>query len=216
LSHESATFVAASPDGRWLATGAHHGLGVKIWDARTGEMLRHLIADEVGARADFSPDGSWMITETSRDFRLWHTGSWQQAWHLRREQPYFNRGAAFSPDSRLVALTMSLAAVRLCNPSTGDVLATLQVPHVAPLSLVGFSPDSRYFVILAWPGEVGVWDLRRVREQLKQIDLDWDLPEFAQAAGASESQSAPIERFEFVGFPAGRLPQPAQPNKPEP
>ena len=141
LSHTSATFVAASADGRWVATGAHHEKGVKVWDARSGELLRHLIADETGARASFSPDDRWLITETSQDFRLWRTGSWDPVWHLRREQPFFNRGAMFSPDSRILALTMSLSAVRLCNPSTGEVLATLQVPDVAPLSLVGFSPD---------------------------------------------------------------------------
>jgi WD40 repeat protein len=215
LSHESATFVATSPDGRWVATGAHHGQGVKVWDARSGEMLRHLIADEVGARASFSPNGRWLITETSQDFRLWHTASWEQVWHLRREQPFFNRGAAFSPDSRVLALTMSLSAVRLCNPSTGDVLATLQVPDVAPLSLVGFSPAGRYLVVLAWPGEVGVWDLRSVREQLQEIGLDWALPEHAEAAGASEPHLAPIEKVEFMSFPAG-LPPPGEDEEADP
>ena len=36
LSHPSATFVAMSADGRWAATGAHHGSGIKVWDAETG------------------------------------------------------------------------------------------------------------------------------------------------------------------------------------
>jgi WD40 repeat protein len=209
LSHSAATFVATSPNGRWVATGAHHGSGVKVWDASSGAMLRHLIADELGARSSFSPDDRWLITETSQDFRLWRTDSWDQVWHIRREQAFFNSGAAFSPDARLLALTTSLSAVRLCDPATGDVVATLQAPHVTPVSLVGFGPDSASLVVLPRIGEVAVWDLRRVREQLKQIDLDWDLPDYAQAAGASESQPTPIEKVEFVRL-NGLLPQSKQ------
>jgi serine/threonine protein kinase/WD40 repeat protein len=213
LSHSSATFVATSPDGRWVATGAHHDLGVKVWDASSAALLGHLIADELGARAKFSPDGRWLITETAQDFRLWRSGSWDQVWHIRREQGLFNNGAAFSPDGRLLALTMSLSAVRLCDPATGDALTTLQAPHVTSVSLVGFSPDGASLVVSAQSGEVGVWDLRRVRQQLKEIGLDWDLPAYARPA---ESLPAPIEKVQFIGLPDGLLQQSRMVENPDP
>jgi serine/threonine protein kinase/WD40 repeat protein len=216
LSHEAATFVAISPDGNLIATGTHHGQGVKVWEASNGAMLRHLIADEVGAKAGFSPDGRWLITETAQDFRLWRTDSWEQVWHVRREQTFFNNGVSFSPDGRLLALTTSLSAVQLRKPDSGEVVAALQAPHVAPISLVGFSPDGARLVISVLAGEVGMWDLRRVREQLKQIDLDWDLPEYAPERNANESAPVPVEKVEIVGFPDGLSAQPRKNEEADP
>src|SRR5262249_47507312 len=53
LSHVNVTFVATSPDGRWIATGTRHGPGVKVWEAQGGKLLRHLIPDEPAAKVDF-------------------------------------------------------------------------------------------------------------------------------------------------------------------
>src|SRR5262249_50623464 len=43
--HDSVHSVAASPDGRWVATACWGGPGIKIWDARGGQLVRHLLPD---------------------------------------------------------------------------------------------------------------------------------------------------------------------------
>ena len=75
---------------------------------------------------------------------------------------------------------------------------------MGPVSLVGYSPDGSQLIALAWTGNVVVWDLRRIRTRLKEIGLDWGLPEYPPADGGEEARPARVEKVEFVGYPDGR------------
>ena len=46
LEHINAMSASLSPDGRWVAAGAHNGFGIKVWDARTGKAEKELIRNE--------------------------------------------------------------------------------------------------------------------------------------------------------------------------
>src|SRR5262249_32812446 len=80
---------------------------------------------------------------------------------------------AFSPDGKVVAVLHSMSEVRLIEPATGRELARL--PSVGwPYC---FSPDGSQLVTYAGDsGDLHVWDLRLIRRQLNEMDLDWDLP----------------------------------------
>ena len=73
--HPMVDRIAISPDGRWVATSSWHNSLVKVWDARSGDLVRTL---EMPARttAAFSPDGRWLATSTT-EYQLWEVGSWQ-------------------------------------------------------------------------------------------------------------------------------------------
>src|SRR5262249_11769076 len=53
---------AVSPDGRLVATGSHgcpSGIGAKVWDARTGALVKDLPVGGL-CGVSFSPDGRWL------------------------------------------------------------------------------------------------------------------------------------------------------------
>jgi serine/threonine protein kinase/WD40 repeat protein len=208
LSHASATYVAISPNGRWAATGTFRGRGVKVWEIPSRAHLKTLIPDDSGTRMAFSPDARWLVTSTPEEFRIWQTGSWESVQKLPRDQMLSNEGIAFSPDSRMLALTLSLSGVRLLDPATGAVIAELQADGVGPISWMAFSPDGGQLVIEAVTGNVWVWDLRLIRTQLREIGLEWDLPDYATPRGGDDELPPPVTRVEFDDYPDGLMPQP--------
>jgi serine/threonine protein kinase/WD40 repeat protein len=168
-----------SPDGRWLATGNWHGQGARVWDARTGEVAHPFDLpepDEGNAWPAFSPDGKWLVIGTVAEYGFWEVGSWEKRHTLRRENAAKTRGwIVFTPDSKMAALLHSVSEVRLVDPGTGREFARLPAGGTPYC----FSPDgSRLVTYAGRGGAVHVWDLRLIREQLREMDLDWDLPPY--------------------------------------
>jgi hypothetical protein len=60
--------------------------------------------------------------------------------------------------------------------STGRELARLEDPD-QDASFAQFTPDGTKLVALARDG-LRVWDLRRIRQELTKLGLDWDAPAF--------------------------------------
>lgn len=172
---------AVSPDGRWVATGSHglyQGSGARIWDARTGKHVADLPVGEF-CPVSFSPDGRWLLTG-HRDFRLWSVGDWQEGPALGRAAT--GAGSAFTADGRLLALSDSLAVVRLVEPATGRELARLTAPEQTRLVPKCFTPDGSMLVAVgAETRALHVFDLRAIRLQLAELGLDWDRPPYPPA-----------------------------------
>jgi serine/threonine protein kinase/WD40 repeat protein len=180
LPHVNANFTATSPDGKWIATGTWHGSGVKLWEARTGKEHWHGIQDERRASVTFSPDSRWLVTGTSIRFDIWDVVSGERVREVRREPSTEVGGAAFSPDGRLLAVALGLSEVQLIDTATWLPVARLIGPDTS-LVTVGrsaFSPDGSQFVAHTGAGDLRVWDLRRVRAQLRDLGLDWPWPAY--------------------------------------
>jgi hypothetical protein len=203
----NATSVATSPGGDWVATGTHHGRGVRVWDARTREPREHLIREEPGVTPVFSPDGQGLVAVIPSAVRQWRVGSWELVRQVRPGQEPFSGAPAFSPDGRLLAVPLSLSGVQLRDRASGEVWAQLQAPDPGPVSLVGFSPDGSQLVVATATGVVGLWDLRRIREQLRELSLDWDLPPYPPSPAPGAVPPVPVNKVELVGYPLGLLPQ---------
>jgi eukaryotic-like serine/threonine-protein kinase len=171
-------FPAFSPDGRWLATGNWHGPVVRVWGAQTGKLAHAFDlgeAEEGMAWPAFSPDGKWLVTGTFAEYGFWEVGSWQKRHGLPENAAKWLGWIVFSPDSRMLAVLHSMREVRLVDPATGRQFARLPSagrPYC-------FSPDGSQLVTYAGrEGDFQVWDLRRIRQRLVEMDLDWDLPPF--------------------------------------
>jgi tetratricopeptide (TPR) repeat protein len=84
----------------------------------------------------------------------------------------------FSADGGLVALSVSSQQIRLAEPATFRPLThltTLQPLGTRPLA---FSPDGTKLIVATNRKTALMWDLRRIRQQLGPMDLDWDQPSF--------------------------------------
>ncbi|MGH7968328.1 MAG: WD40 repeat domain-containing protein, partial [Limisphaerales bacterium] len=187
--HPADQFVALDPGGRWAATGAWKGTGVRVYDASTGQRLRELPVKGTACVA-FSPDEHWLATADLTELRFWKTGSWE-SWlqSLPGDQVSEINPLAFSPDGRLLAVIHALYEIQVVKVPTCEVVATLRVPTIARLSSLCFSPDGAKLAALEWSGQIDLWDLRLIRQELLKLSLDWDLPPFP--AGSEIPQPGP-------------------------
>jgi serine/threonine protein kinase/WD40 repeat protein len=174
---------AVSPDGRWVATSTYWWDGqsppVRIWDAHTGTPVRDLALNWTPLVV-FSPDGRWLATHTANEVRLWEAGTW-------REGPRFHGGSVvFSNDGRLLAVSDVFGVIRLVDTSTWQEIVRLTGPEATWYAPAAFSSDGTRLVALPKDRHaVYVWDLRQLRQALRQLDLDWEWPEFGPAAPPS-------------------------------
>jgi tetratricopeptide (TPR) repeat protein len=178
LSHGDCRHVAVSPDGKLVATGSGHGRGIKVWDAASGRLVRSLLPDETGTAPFFSPDGRWLVNGTGP---CWRVADWSEG----PKAPAGTWGVAFSPDGRLAAWGGGSGFIPLIDPDSGRELARLEGPHQDRLSRMTFSPDGTLLIGTTIDSAcVRVWDLRRIRQGLAELGLDWDAPPYPPAPQA--------------------------------
>jgi WD40 repeat protein len=80
--------------------------------------------------------------------------------------------ARWAPDGRTLALVRGRNSdLKLVEADTGREWATLEAgePHC-------FSPRGNWLVTSEANGLLRLWDLRRIRQQLATLKLDWDAP----------------------------------------
>ncbi len=170
--HRHVSFISMSPDGKWVATGHWTGSGLKIWDAREGNLVKELPSDEA-VNVCFSPDGHWLVTGTTKDYSFWEVGSWRCVHRVPRDRATLSGRMAFTPDGSLLAITSSNRIVQLLDPATAEEVATLTNPDPQMISWLCFSRDGSRLAVGAENHVLQLWDLRRIREELAPMGLDW-------------------------------------------
>ena len=112
------------------------------------------------------PNGGW----------VWAVGSWQPGVQLPA-----GRGVIFTPDGSLVGV-LDKSVATFIDPENGRTVFTLEDPNQDRPYALTFTPDGSQLVATNHDSfSTHVWDLRRIRAQLKEIDLDWDAPEYPSA-----------------------------------
>jgi serine/threonine protein kinase/WD40 repeat protein len=194
-----ATDIAISSDGRWIVATTHYVGMAKLWDARDGRLVKQLAS--WGAICPcFSPDGRWLSIGVEEG-RLLATQTWEPG-------PSLGARAVFSPDSKLAAVPAS-TGLRLLEIPTGREIALLEAPTLDPIDRSLFTPDGTKLVAMTFGKVPHIWDLRRIREELKELDLDWEWPEFPPAA-APPPIAGPV-RVEIHGLPGAAADSPSKP-----
>ena len=86
-----------------------------------------------------------------------------------------------------MALGIAPDQVRLADAATGHELARLTtLQPMIPTPLV-FSPDGTKLIASTTRKTALVWDLRRIRNRLALMGLDWDAPAYPVALAASRA-----------------------------
>jgi WD40 repeat protein len=81
---------------------------------------------------------------------------------------------AFSRDGRLMALARSQWLVSLIDPASGQELARMEHPDPQLVSALAFSPSGTQLAVATEGHVIQLWDLRKLRQQLAALKLDWD------------------------------------------
>ncbi|MFO0798544.1 MAG: protein kinase [Gemmataceae bacterium] len=178
--HTDARRWVVSPDGRLVATGAQNGSSIKVWDSQTGELVKELLADTNWTDPYFSPDGKWLIDMRGR---RWRVGDWTEGSSLRQLPGISKLGPlTVSPDSSVIAVDAGDGVVVLLDSTGEKELARLTDPNQHGVTGLQFTPDgSRLITVSVYGRALHVWDLRLIRERLKELDLDWDQPPYPPA-----------------------------------
>jgi WD40 repeat protein len=170
--------IAISPDGHWVTSSSWHTSQARIWDARSGDLVRTL-AMPARTLATFSPDSRWLATSTS-EYQLWEVGSWRPKGPPKPgyDVPEWNF-TAFSPDGQVMARTLGGTKIQLLETLTEKPLAILEAPGAVGLGIFQFSPDGSHLAVMQNDLQVQLWDLRLIRQDLLAMHLDWDMPPYA-------------------------------------
>jgi WD40 repeat protein len=177
--------AAASKDGRLVAVASYWGgSGITIWEADTGRLVRELAIGD--AKMDFAADGRRLYTTTGRlsprgaECRSWWIGSWEpdRALALKRTS-HWPAHLSVAADGT-VAVLFTMSDIRLLDPESLEELGTLSAPEPGLLQGLEFSPDGTKLLSTA-AGTVHLWDLRRLRQELEGLGLDWSTPSLPPA-----------------------------------
>jgi WD40 repeat protein len=173
-----------SPDGRLVVTAGDDGKA-RIWDARTGDLVRELVGHTGGVRsAAFGLGGRRVITSSEalvdRSVRIWDAETAAQLAILRTDgdQPTH---ACLSPDGRRALAGCWYGTVLLWDISSGE--ARRWPAHPSHLNSVAFSPDGTQILTASGNPGARLWDA----ETLDEI-LTLDAPEGVSASFSADGR----------------------------
>jgi eukaryotic-like serine/threonine-protein kinase len=167
--NSGAIFLAASPDGRWAATGGRGGTPVRIWDLRAKTMVRELRISET--RLAFSPDSRWLVIGSPAAYEFFEMETWKAGPRFDRDHAHLPGPMAFSSDGRLLAIAYSGRDVRVLDTATLAPLATLTSPEAQLISCMAFSTRSDFLAVGTENRVIQLWDLRKSRHELAGLGI---------------------------------------------
>jgi WD40 repeat protein len=152
---ESVYSAAFSPDASWIAT-ADSGQQVRIWDAASGEELRHWRAGECSddwrcwLAAFISHDGTLIVTTgADHGVRLWDAQTGELVRELFGHTSVVSHADFSSDDSRIVTASWDHTLI-IWETATGEVLHV--IPDMGWAMDAEFSPDDSLVVGINWRG----------------------------------------------------------------
>jgi WD40 repeat protein len=162
---------AFSPDGTRIAAASQADGDslervVKVWEIASGRLVASFptaITLEVhGISLSFSPDGQALAADGwlplgGSELRVWDMKTGRSRFAIHRQSRLSSAKAAFSPDSRRIACSLSDFQLAVWDAADGKELALYQ-GHLGRLNSLAFSRDGRNLLSVDGLGTVKVWD----------------------------------------------------------
>lgn len=197
-----------SPDGRSLGvsmdqegatTGMAAEIELRIWslEATTTAPVRHV---EVGRALAVHASSGRMAASSQEGVAIWHWGDFTAPLctiPLRGGQAQL---AAWSPDSRLLAVVVADGMVEICEPARPAAPTQLFRAHDRAISVIGFADDSETLVVAANDGQVRLTLARTeslVEVLCELVGRNLTPVEWRQYIGTSYAEAAPIPGVPF-------------------
>jgi serine/threonine protein kinase/WD40 repeat protein/tetratricopeptide (TPR) repeat protein len=160
--------IAVSPDGRYVVSVAFDPHGAKVWEAATGKHVADLLPTHSGFRPSFTPDGKYLICNN----RWFEVDTWKE---VPGVEGWNGAYGCISPSGELLACEGG----RLFDRQSGRNLANLTSPDQGRVPFLTFNHDGTKLIGTDMDNLViHVWDLRKLRAELRALDLDWDAPAY--------------------------------------
>jgi WD40 repeat protein len=150
--------IAASPDGRWLATAAHDG-AVTLWDAATGQRARSLTAHpSVAWSVAFSPD-SRLVASAGDVIIVCDVATGREVSRYEGHERMIS-SLAFHPTRPWLISGGYDGTVRVWDREKGEALGVLHRGN-GNVNGVAIRLDGRWAAAASADGRVRAWDLDR-------------------------------------------------------
>lgn len=145
------TRMEISPNGRILAACERDKPIVNLWDISGSKPTLIAGLDQAGPLGQghlaFSPNGQWLVTCAGSATSVWDVTATKPKQLYQRER-YAEEGppvcAAFSPDSRRLAIATYSGKLLICDVVRGGVRKSLTLP--GQFYAITFSPDGRHLM----------------------------------------------------------------------
>ena len=132
---------------------------MRIWDARTGQLLRDLPTGANRNVAVLSPTGRFLAAGTDeKEVWVWDLETGKPPWKVRGHLGQV-LGLAFLPDERRLISCGYNNLINIWDVATGEITLTLR-QHDGAVRSVAVSPDGRWFVSASVDNTVRLWDAR--------------------------------------------------------
>ncbi len=163
--------LSFSPNGERVATGEWASGKACIWDVASGELL-HTFEEPPFCMVEYSPDGKWIVTNANR-VRIWNAETWEMVTELPVEGTSISGvSVAFSPDSRMIAVSDSNARINLFDPTSARKILALTDPNNRLTERMVFNPDGSQLAGISKSDVVLLWDLVSISEELRSRNLE--------------------------------------------
>jgi WD40 repeat protein len=129
-------YVAFSPDGKTLLTTGEHDLTMRLWDTRTGSVVRGFTKESKLAVPAFTPNGKTLATSSSYPARVIKTRK-------------YSRGRRYYPDSTIELWDMSTGTSK-------EIFKSQEIPCCLRLS-----PNGSLLALstASMVGKIYLWDM---------------------------------------------------------
>jgi WD40 repeat protein len=157
--------VACSPAGKVLAVVDNKNV-IHVWDTATGrERCTLQPKGDVMRSLTLSPDGSRLVSITWEAVQMWDVATAKTLYTVDMNAPKYPSSAAFTSDSKTLAILDSGRTIRFCDAETGRERGRTEgegnfAPHFA------FSPDGKWLVTTENNSRsIDLWDVATGRRK---------------------------------------------------